>query len=81
MSRFVIRSVQSNMCPSAWQLTTHLKSAVLPFLRCAALFFHHLTSVRPPDSLLGACFLQLMTFYVWKSDNFIIRHLQMQNVK
>ena len=55
-------SVQSNMCPSAWQLTTHLKSATLPFLRCAAMFFHHLTAVRPPDSLLGKLVLSNVRF-------------------
>ena len=41
--------------PSPWQLYLYLKEACLPFLRCAAFFFHYLTDVRPPEELAGTC--------------------------
>ncbi|XP_025104421.1 E3 ubiquitin-protein ligase UBR2-like isoform X2 [Pomacea canaliculata] len=37
--------------PSAWQLMSHIRDACLPFLRCAAIFYHHLTGVVAPVSL------------------------------
>ncbi|KAI0239314.1 E3 ubiquitin-protein ligase UBR2 [Lamellibrachia satsuma] len=40
--------------PSAWQLWTYVREASLPFLRCAALFFHYLTGVAAPELLLEA---------------------------
>ncbi|XP_048585826.1 E3 ubiquitin-protein ligase UBR2 isoform X2 [Nematostella vectensis] len=37
--------------PSPWLLRRHLRSKVLPFLRCAALFYHFLTEIPGPSSL------------------------------
>ncbi|XP_075902159.1 E3 ubiquitin-protein ligase UBR2 isoform X1 [Nelusetta ayraudi] len=39
---------------SGWQLQRCIRSGVLPFLRCAALFFHYLNSSAPPADLLVA---------------------------
>ncbi|KAL8590352.1 hypothetical protein ACOMHN_006468 [Nucella lapillus] len=36
---------------SCWQLLSHVREATLPFLRCAALFYHFLTGVIVPASL------------------------------
>lgn len=49
---FVDRLVCTEM-PSCWQLLSHVREATLPFLRCAALFYHHLTGVVAPISLHG----------------------------
>lgn len=38
---------------SGWHLWRCLKAGILPYLRCAALFFHHLNGVRPPTGLQG----------------------------
>ncbi|XP_033841359.1 E3 ubiquitin-protein ligase UBR2 isoform X2 [Periophthalmus magnuspinnatus] len=37
---------------SGWQLWHSVKDALLPFLRCAAMFFHYLHSTVPPADLL-----------------------------
>eukprot|EP00106_Octopus_bimaculoides_P013402 XP_014780844.1 PREDICTED: E3 ubiquitin-protein ligase UBR2-like [Octopus bimaculoides] len=37
------------VCP--WTLSTHLKQACLPFLRCAALMYHCITGVSTPPEL------------------------------
>ncbi|XP_037135452.1 E3 ubiquitin-protein ligase UBR2 isoform X1 [Syngnathus acus] len=44
-------SVLPDVAP--WQLWRCVKAGVSPFLRCAALFFHHLNSTAPPTDLLG----------------------------
>ena len=41
--------------PSAWHLSVYVRDACLPFLRCATLFFHYLTGVRPPPKLTEHC--------------------------
>nr|XP_006815804.1 PREDICTED: E3 ubiquitin-protein ligase UBR2-like [Saccoglossus kowalevskii] len=43
--------VTPEMVPSPWQLWCHLRKSCLPFLRCAALFFHFLTGVASPAEL------------------------------
>lgn len=35
----------------SWAIERYIQRAVMPFLRCAGLFFHYLTSVPPPDAL------------------------------
>uniref|UniRef100_A0A0L8GI50 E3 ubiquitin-protein ligase n=1 Tax=Octopus bimaculoides TaxID=37653 RepID=A0A0L8GI50_OCTBM len=40
---------ESQVCP--WTLSTHLKQACLPFLRCAALMYHCITGVSTPPEL------------------------------
>uniref|UniRef100_A0A2K6EIX3 E3 ubiquitin-protein ligase n=1 Tax=Propithecus coquereli TaxID=379532 RepID=A0A2K6EIX3_PROCO len=35
-----------------WYLWVSLKNGITPFLRCAALFFHYLLGVTPPEELL-----------------------------
>lgn len=37
---------------SGWQLWSCVKAALLPFLRCAAMFFHYMNSTAPPAELL-----------------------------
>lgn len=46
-------SLEHTEMPSAWQLMSHIRDACLPFLRCAAIFYHHLTGVVAPVSLHG----------------------------
>lgn len=41
----------SNNDPLPWQLTRHIKRAVLPFLRCATVLYHNLTGVPIPAQL------------------------------
>ncbi|XP_070180013.1 E3 ubiquitin-protein ligase UBR2-like isoform X1 [Littorina saxatilis] len=43
--------LECSAMPSCWQLLSHIREATLPFLRCAALFYHHLTGVVAPISL------------------------------
>ncbi|XP_076464873.1 E3 ubiquitin-protein ligase UBR2-like isoform X2 [Babylonia areolata] len=43
--------LQCTEMPSCWQLLSHVREATLPFLRCAALFYHYLTGVVAPVSL------------------------------
>uniref|UniRef100_A0A6Q2XMY6 E3 ubiquitin-protein ligase n=1 Tax=Esox lucius TaxID=8010 RepID=A0A6Q2XMY6_ESOLU len=40
---------------SGWHLWHCVKLGILPYLRGAALFFHHLNGVPSPPQLLGAC--------------------------
>ncbi|XP_041351534.1 E3 ubiquitin-protein ligase UBR2-like isoform X2 [Gigantopelta aegis] len=37
--------------PSPYQLLQYVRSAVMPFLRCAAILYFHITGVSPPDEL------------------------------
>ena len=46
-------SLASVKLPTAWQVSTYIREAAMPFLRCAALFFHYITGVRAPESLQG----------------------------
>ena len=34
-----------------WYLWVSLKNGIIPYLRCAALFFHYLLGVTPPEEL------------------------------
>ncbi|KAL5008356.1 hypothetical protein ScPMuIL_013937 [Solemya velum] len=43
--------VNSGHNPSPWELSAHVQKAVLPFLRCAAILFHHITNVPSHASL------------------------------
>lgn len=43
----------SNNDPLPWQMTRHIKKAVLPFLRCATVLYHNLTGVPIPAQLQG----------------------------
>ncbi|KAH0503276.1 E3 ubiquitin-protein ligase UBR1, partial [Microtus ochrogaster] len=39
--------------PSGWSLWVSLKNGITPYLRCAALFFHYLLGVTPPEELFA----------------------------
>lgn len=39
--------------PLPWLLRNEVRSRILPFLRCACIFFHYITGVRVPDQLYG----------------------------
>lgn len=39
--------------PCPWLLSSHVKQACLPFLRCAALMYHYVTGVASPLELQG----------------------------
>ncbi|XP_058880723.1 E3 ubiquitin-protein ligase UBR2 isoform X2 [Acipenser ruthenus] len=50
----VLQQYKGSACREAcsgWHLWRCLKAGILPYLRCAALFFHHLKGVRPPTGL------------------------------
>ncbi|XP_074145507.1 E3 ubiquitin-protein ligase UBR1 isoform X1 [Sminthopsis crassicaudata] len=38
-----------------WYLWDCVKKGIIPYLRCAALFFHYLLRVPPPEELLSVC--------------------------
>ncbi|XP_078001009.1 E3 ubiquitin-protein ligase UBR2-like [Glandiceps talaboti] len=48
---YTLTGVASTTTPSAWQLLFHVKKACLPFLRCAAMFFHFLNGIVSPATL------------------------------
>lgn len=45
-----------------------VKKGIMPYLRCAALFFHYLLGVSPPEELLQGKYEKnkCMTFFVLK---------------
>ena len=43
--------LRSDRKPSAWQLQSHLKEAMLPFLRSCALLYHYISAIKPSDIL------------------------------
>jgi E3 ubiquitin-protein ligase UBR2 len=50
---FCVFSLQPpTVAPTPQQVQGYIKEAVLPFLRCCAVFFHYLTGVSPPEALL-----------------------------
>lgn len=60
---FVNFSIQKDNPPLPWQLSVHVRKAMLPFLRCGALLFHYLTGVAAPAELTGTHCLQ--PFYLF----------------
>ncbi|XP_069579847.1 E3 ubiquitin-protein ligase UBR2 isoform X3 [Brachyistius frenatus] len=61
---------------SGWQLLRCVKSGVLPFLRAAALFFHHLNSTAPPAELLvtGLGQWEALCSYLSLPTNLLLLH-------
>ncbi|XP_013420461.1 E3 ubiquitin-protein ligase UBR2 isoform X2 [Lingula anatina] len=43
--------LDTELSPFPWHLNSHIKEACLPFLRCAAIFFHLVSAVSPPSAL------------------------------
>jgi hypothetical protein len=39
--------------PSGWHLWRSVRAAIMPFLKCSALFFHYLNGVPAPPDLQG----------------------------
>ncbi|ESO96461.1 hypothetical protein LOTGIDRAFT_115669, partial [Lottia gigantea] len=50
-SYFLSFSIMSEISPSPWQLNQYIRRAVSPFLRCATIFYHHLTGIPAPPEL------------------------------
>lgn len=50
---FVHFRMSLDIQPCPWLLSSHVKQACLPFLRCAALMYHYVTGVASPLELQG----------------------------
>ncbi|XP_053394416.1 E3 ubiquitin-protein ligase UBR2-like isoform X2 [Mercenaria mercenaria] len=46
-----LANIQKENPPLPWQLSVHVRKAMLPFLRCSALLYHNLTGVAAPAEL------------------------------
>ncbi|KAL4237392.1 hypothetical protein ACF0H5_002110 [Mactra antiquata] len=46
-----LANIQNETPPLPWQLSVHVRKAMMPFLRCTALLFHYLTGVPGPSEL------------------------------
>ena len=76
-------SLKSQTTPQPWQVTQMIRQASLPFLRCAAVLYHHITNIPVPSVLQGNFF-----FYCTKSlynqhycasvlqNNYIFRYIK-----
>ncbi|XP_063428523.1 E3 ubiquitin-protein ligase UBR2-like isoform X1 [Mytilus trossulus] len=49
-----LAGIHSQTSPQPWQVTQMVKEACLPFLRCAAILYHHITSIPVPNILQEA---------------------------
>lgn len=57
---FLFDRIQSQTSPQPWQVTQMVKEACLPFLRCAAILYHHITSIPVPNILQGMYHLSIL---------------------
>ncbi|XP_041071122.1 E3 ubiquitin-protein ligase UBR2 isoform X2 [Carcharodon carcharias] len=60
-----------NSMSSGWHLWQYIKTGIMPYLRCSALFFHYLNSVPVPIELQenGACHFELLCRYLHLPEN------------
>ncbi|XP_078413257.1 E3 ubiquitin-protein ligase UBR2 isoform X1 [Cetorhinus maximus] len=60
-----------NSMSSGWHLWQYIKTGIMPYLRCSALFFHYLNSVPVPVELQenGACHFELLCRYLHLPEN------------
>ena len=60
---FVYYSCFSQDIPG-WLVWDCVKKGIMPYLRCAALFFHYLLGISPPEELLQGKYEKEMYLYI-----------------